>query len=166
MAWRSARAILEMGEVAASAEVAIALGIRKGGAAVRLRRLRMGNNAPIGIQTSYLPTALVPGLFDLRESITSLYETLRSRFGIVASQAREVYRVGAVSEDEARLLDVPPGSPAFVGRAHRLRRARPLRIHRLDHARRPLRNPLQALSLISHLKGNPSHVDALYQPPR
>lgn len=106
--------ILEMGEVAASAEVAIALGIRKGGAAVRLRRLRMGNNAPIGIQTSYLPTALVPGLLDLRESITSLYETLRSRFGIVASQAREVYRVGAVSEDEARLLDVPPGSPAFV----------------------------------------------------
>lgn len=105
--------ILDMDEVQADAQVATALEIKEGTPTVRLRRLRLGNDAPIGIQTAHMPLSRVKGFLNL-DPASSLYETLRSRFGIVPREAREVYRVGSVSETDAELLDLPAGSPAFV----------------------------------------------------
>lgn len=105
--------ILDREEQAASVEVATALEIRQGEPVARLRRLRLGNDAPIGIQTAYLPLARVPGFLGLEPS-ASLYETLRGRFNIAPREAREVYRVGTVSEADAALLGIEAGSPAFV----------------------------------------------------
>src|SRR5206468_3949923 len=100
-------------KIAASAPIAAALEIGEGEEVVRIRRLRLGDNAPIGIQTAHLRLDRVAGL--LEEDIGgSLYSHLHSRYGIVPSEANEVYRVGAVGEEEARLLEVPAGSPAFV----------------------------------------------------
>jgi GntR family transcriptional regulator len=44
----------------------------------------------------------------------SLYETLRNRYGITPVEAREVYRVGLVSAEDADLIGQPAGTPAFV----------------------------------------------------
>jgi len=68
----------------------------------------------MGIQTAFLPTARVPGFLDIGEPILSLYETLKTRFGISPRVAREIYRVGTVSAEDAPLLEVEPGSPAFI----------------------------------------------------
>lgn len=107
--------ILGIGEEAASAEVAAALDIRQGEAVARLHRLRLGNETPIGVQTAYLPLARVPGFLAAMEAgPASLYETLRTRFGIAPREAREVFRVGTVSEADAALLGIEAGSPAFV----------------------------------------------------
>ena len=81
---------------------------------LRLRRLRLGNAAPIGIQTAHLPAALVPGLYETATAIDSLYETLRTRFGIAPVKAKEVYRVGQVQAEDAELIQQPAGTPAFV----------------------------------------------------
>ncbi|MEX4008712.1 GntR family transcriptional regulator [Neoaquamicrobium sediminum] len=105
--------ILERDEQAASAEVASALEIRQGEPVVRLRRLRMGNDAPIGVQTAYMPLARVPGFLALEPS-ASLYQTLSAHFGIAPREAREVYRVGTVAAEDAALLGIETGSPAFV----------------------------------------------------
>lgn len=106
--------VLETAEIAAPPQVATALDIRTGEEVVKLRRLRLGNNAPIGIQTAYLPVSRVAGFLKIANAGSSLYETLGTRFGIVPREAREVYRVGTVTEEEATLLDLAPGSPAFV----------------------------------------------------
>src|SRR6185437_14086244 len=50
--------------IPASPEIADALDIELGEAVVKLRRLRLGNNAPIGIQTAHLPAARFPGLYE------------------------------------------------------------------------------------------------------
>ena len=44
----------------------------------------------------------------------SLYEALKTHFGISPQVAREIYRVGIVSADDAALLEVEAGSPAFI----------------------------------------------------
>jgi GntR family transcriptional regulator len=106
--------VLELDEVSASPEVANALEVQVGTPTVRLRRVRLGNKAPIGIQTVHMPLARVPGFADLAEPAASLYDTLRNRFGITPREAREVFRVGAIGAEEASLLEIAPGSPVFM----------------------------------------------------
>ena len=100
--------------VPATAEMADALEIEPGQAVVKLRRLRLGNNAPIGIQTAHLPVARVPGLEQEATEMGSLYETLKARYGITPVEAHEVYRVGLVAAADAELIGQPAGTPAFV----------------------------------------------------
>jgi GntR family transcriptional regulator len=106
--------VLEMVEIPASTEVANALEIAEGDAVVMMRRLRAGNNQPIGIQTAYMSAVRVPGFVDIGEPGPSLYAALKTHFGITPQVAREIYRVGTVSADYAGLLEVEPGSPAFI----------------------------------------------------
>lgn len=110
--------ILELVEIPADNEIAAALEIPVGTPVYKLRRLRAGGDLPIGIQTAYLPAARFEGLLDLEGSIPSLYEILRNRYGVTPRTAREIYRVGNVSEKDAKLLDVEAGSSAFV--VHRI----------------------------------------------
>lgn len=106
--------VLELEEVAASAEVATALEIQIGTPTVRLRRVRLGNDAPIGVQTVFMPVARVPGFVETAKPAASLYDTLRNGFGITPREAREVFRVGSVGADEAVLLEIATGSPVFM----------------------------------------------------
>lgn len=106
--------VLELAEVPATPDVANALDIKIAAPCVRLRRLRLGNKAPIGIQTVYMPFTRVAGFAEIADPAASLYDTLRNRFGITPREAREVFRVGAVRPEEAELLEIAPGSPVFM----------------------------------------------------
>lgn len=106
--------ILDFRMDAADAAAAGALEIEEGDPVVRIRRLRLGNDAPIGIQTAQLPAARVPDFLEPGPPEGSLYETLSRRYGINPVEAREIYRVASVGADDSALLDLPAGSPAFV----------------------------------------------------
>jgi GntR family transcriptional regulator len=106
--------ILDCSLTTANAATAAALEIEEGEPVVRIRRLRLGNDQPIGIQTARLAGARVPGFLDSGLLVGSLYEALEKRYGIVPVEAREIYRVAAVEADDAALLDLAPGNPAFV----------------------------------------------------
>lgn len=106
--------VLELAEVPATPDVATALDIAVAAPTVRLRRLRLGNKAPIGIQTVFMPVSRVAGFVEFADPAASLYDTLRNRFAITPREAREVFRVGAVGPEEAGLLGIAPGSPVFM----------------------------------------------------
>lgn len=106
--------VLDAKIIKATEEIADALEIQVGDDVVQLRRLRLGNSMPIGIQTAHLPVARMPGLFEKAYEIHSLYEWLRANYDIKAVKAKEVYRVGLVSEIDADLIQLPAGTPAFV----------------------------------------------------
>ena len=110
----AASRVLELSAARADNAVASALEVREGTALCKIRRLRSGGGKPIGIQTAYLPAKRVPGLVDIGELPSSLYITLRDRFGLIPQSALEIYRVGAVAESDAELLEVSVGSPAFI----------------------------------------------------
>jgi len=106
--------VLEQETVPAAPEVAAALAIEPGTSVFRLRRLRLANRQPMGIQTAFLPSHLVPGLADTTFGDTSLYDVLQNRYGLQPASARETYCVRLMRREEAELLRVPVRSPAMT----------------------------------------------------
>ncbi len=70
--------ILDIGYVTTEEPLATLLGIRTGGRALRIHRLRLADGEPMSIDTSYLPARRFPGLRKQLERDQSLYETLRA----------------------------------------------------------------------------------------
>lgn len=105
--------LLEAHRIEADGEIAEALELSAGDPVVQLRRLRLGNGMPIGIQTTHLPEARVPGLFEDAQSVQSLYGWLKEYCGITPVKAKEIYRVGSVAARDAEMIQLPAGTPAF-----------------------------------------------------
>ncbi len=94
--------------------IGAALGLAPADPVLVLKRLRTGSDLPIGVQTSYLPLTRFPGLEDVDMNGQSLYGVLRERYGVVATQTAETFRVGGVPADLASVLDVPADTHAFL----------------------------------------------------
>lgn len=80
--------------------------------AYRLQRLRLANGAPVSVDESWLPPAVLPGILD--EDLTgSLYRVL-SASGHPVRKVEQTVQAGAASVETARLLDVAPGAPILL----------------------------------------------------
>jgi GntR family transcriptional regulator len=106
--------VLEQGVVEVPADAADKLGMEDGGLVFRLRRLRLADGEPMGLQTAFIPMTLVPGIQRLSFIDASLYEVLASRYALYPATARETHRAVAVPEEVAGLLRTAPGSPALA----------------------------------------------------
>jgi GntR family transcriptional regulator len=105
--------VLEQGIVPAPADIASRLDSAPGASLFRLRRLRLADDEPMGLQTAYIPLRLVPGIHQLSFVDASLYEVLASRYSLYPAAARESHQAIPVPEDAAHLLRVPLGTPAL-----------------------------------------------------
>lgn len=110
---RATSRVLEQGIVAALPEVAAALLIGEKAPVFRLRRLRLADGTPMGLQTAYLSMALVPGIDRLSFVDNSLYHVLADRYALYAAGARETHQAVLVTREEAALLKVPSRSPGL-----------------------------------------------------
>jgi GntR family transcriptional regulator len=82
---------------------------------LKVERLRMGDDIPMGIQTSYLhlPEGATITEQDLEEN-QSIYRLLLEKFHLVPSEADETLEVTVATPREAELLGVAPGSPLLL----------------------------------------------------
>lgn len=110
----AASRIISRGVTNADARIAERLGLREGEPVFVLKRLRLADDEPMGIQTAHLPVALAPGLVDEDLENISLYEVLRSRYGLDLGRARETYFAVAADAATAGLLGIAAGSPVFA----------------------------------------------------
>lgn len=106
--------VLEQGVVTAPPEVASALRIAPEAPAFRLRRLRLADGTPMGLQVAYIAMALVPGIDALAFGDTSLYQVLAERYALHPVAARETHQAVLVTGEDAALLRVPQGSPGLA----------------------------------------------------
>jgi GntR family transcriptional regulator len=97
----------------ADAEVAAALHLTTGEKVIGLRRIRIANGSPLGIEWSRLPQRLVPDLIDKFDPSTSLYEALERHFGIRLTLADEIIEAGLPDAEQARLLRMSRKDPVF-----------------------------------------------------
>jgi GntR family transcriptional regulator len=88
--------------------VARALNISEGDAVIHWRRLRRGDGAVVCIEDSYLNEVLLPGFLQSGMP-TSLYDALDAR-GLRPTWAEDSISADVVSDDEAPLLEVDPGT--------------------------------------------------------
>ncbi len=106
--------VLDKTVMAAPGDVAAKLTIPIADPVFRMRRLRLADGVPIGIQTTYLPLALVPGIEGIGFTDLSLYDVLRTRFDLHPKHAKETLVAVLVNHEDAALLRVSPGSPALA----------------------------------------------------
>jgi GntR family transcriptional regulator len=106
--------VLDQEIIEAPEEVREKLHLQEGDQVLYLRRLRMADGEPMGIQTAYIPLTLCPGLEDERFEGQSLYHLLEEKFGLTPAFAREIHSAVALDKSEARLLKAPVGSPALA----------------------------------------------------
>lgn len=101
----------------ANPKVAKRLAIEPGAALIVIRRLRLANNIPFCVETSYLPAARVPGLVaaDLMGD-ASLYSLLKTRYGITIIGGEGLVSVSPTTAQEAELLGLKPESLALIYR--------------------------------------------------
>lgn len=79
--------------------------------ATRLQRLRFGDDVPLALEEAWLPSDLVPDLTEERAA-GSVYHYLAER-SLLPDSGEESIRAGFPEPDEARLLDMPTGSPVL-----------------------------------------------------
>jgi len=106
--------VLEQGIVPASSDVAAHLGIENDEDVFRLKRLRLADGEPMGVQTAFIPATLVPGIATINFVNESLYDVLGARYNLYPSSAHETHIAFAVSADDARLLHLLPGSAVMA----------------------------------------------------
>jgi GntR family transcriptional regulator len=110
----SSSQVLEQRVIASNASLANKLELRSGEDLFVLRRLRLADGEPMGIQTAYLPLTLVPGIEALDFTNASLYEVLQRKYRLKPASAREIHFAIAVKRAEAKLLGLKTGAPALA----------------------------------------------------
>ncbi len=95
------------------AEVRDVLGLSATERVIALMRLRLVEEEPLILQTSYLPERLFRGLRGEEADRRLLYDVLGERFGLYIARADEYLGPGTAAAKEARLLGVPAGTPVL-----------------------------------------------------
>ena len=82
---------------------------------LRIKRLRYGDDEPIGLQDSYLNLGdkFVITREEMGES-GSIYAILQEKFGIFPTEADETLEVTLATPEEAGLLEIPDGAPLLL----------------------------------------------------
>ena len=93
------------------------LGLEQGDQVIMLKRLRYLDGEHILLATSYLPAYLFPGL-ETVELTGSLYKTLAEKYHVRTSWGEDFIEPVIVTEENARLLNTVPGSPALLVERH------------------------------------------------
>ena len=98
----------------AAAEVSQALQLEPKEEIVALRRVRLADSLPMGVETAYLPERLFPGLLKKFDPCTSLYQALSRLYGVEIAIADEVVEASVAGAENARLMRIGKGSPVFL----------------------------------------------------
>jgi GntR family transcriptional regulator len=105
--------VIRVCEESAEVWVAEKLKLPRGAAVARLERLRLAEDEPMAIETCHMPAAVCPGLAQRDLEGVSLYDLLRSEFGIDTQWAEQSLEASLASSGEARLLGIKRGAPVL-----------------------------------------------------
>jgi GntR family transcriptional regulator len=84
---------------------------------VRVERLRLVNNVPLALHTAYLNHRLCPQVLQHNLAEKSMFQLLRSKYGLRIARANEQVYAALANEQEIKLLNL--AYPAAVLRAER-----------------------------------------------
>src|SRR5262245_190370 len=104
---------LKFNEMRPPREVGTALWIGPRGTVFRLRRLRYADSVLIGVQESFIPTKLAPGLLEMDFNDTSLTDALRDSYGLAAAYADLTIEAMAADRAVAAELEIDLGAPVL-----------------------------------------------------
>ncbi len=110
--WKSSVEVISLKEVDTHSPITEVLQLKPEDKLYELCRLRLGNNDPVGIQWTYLPVKLCPGLIE-HDLATSLTQVMENQFGIKFWSAHEFLRAKLPTKFEAEKLQIPKNLPVI-----------------------------------------------------
>ena len=81
---------------------------------LHLVRLRLADDSPLALQSSFLPHRLCPGMEKEDLSSRSLFDTLREKYSVYPAWTEPEICATAATETEAGYLELKPGDPVMV----------------------------------------------------
>jgi GntR family transcriptional regulator len=105
--------VLNQDVIEAETDIAEKLRVTEGAPVMRLKRLRLADDEPMGIQTAYLSLALAPRLEEEEFTNASLYDALERKYSLWPARAQETYVAVLLDRADAKLLKVAAASPAL-----------------------------------------------------
>jgi GntR family transcriptional regulator len=106
--------VLEKTVSEADLAVAEHLQLRINAPVLVLKRLRLADGEPMGIQTAHIPLDLAPRLAEEDFENLSLYDLLQSRYGVHPARSREQYFAISADAESAALLGISVGAAVFA----------------------------------------------------
>jgi len=106
--------VLSIELVAADAELRRQLQAESGERFIKIQRIRLADEEPMALETSFLRYKFCPGIEELDFTNRSVYETLRERYNIYFSYADQTIETKPADEYEAQLLNVKQGTPMWL----------------------------------------------------
>jgi GntR family transcriptional regulator len=104
--------VLDFRRIRAGARQARQLRLPVGDPIVRFTRVRLADGEPIGLETTCVPAALVPGLAEA-DLDNSWYELLAAKYSAPILHGSSLIEPVVLTQREAKLLGTIPGRPAF-----------------------------------------------------
>lgn len=106
--------VLDFNIVNATEKIARKLNIESAERVYQFTRLRLADQEPMILETTYIPYTFFPGIFKDDLEKNPLYDILKNRYNIVFSKAEEVFSATFLSGDEAKLLKFIEGGPVLL----------------------------------------------------
>jgi GntR family transcriptional regulator len=106
--------VLEFEAAPAGAQMGSKLQISPAEPVLRIKRLRLVDDAPIAIERLHLPHVLVPDLTPADMEAGNFYQLLRMRYEIAVTDAIQTIESTGTDQTEAQLLQVPLHAPALL----------------------------------------------------
>ncbi len=106
--------VIRLRTMPAPSEIARKLGLEEGDEVFELVRLRLADEQPLMLETTYLSARRFPDLPEADLVTGSLYRFLSDRYKVDIAALDHVLEPTLLTEREARLLEVEPGAPAIL----------------------------------------------------
>lgn len=106
--------VLHQQQEPASPSVARRLQVAEEAPVMRLSRLRIVDNEPLMIETSFLSLQRFPDLLHDDFAVRSLYDVISARYRVAVSELDQTLEPVLMTAYEASLLDSTAGSPAML----------------------------------------------------
>lgn len=113
MGYAPSAQILDFSVISADESLAEHLKIEKGSMLYSIKRLRLANNDPFALETSYIPYDLCPDLKADEISLKGLYNSIRSKYGIIPDEATETFEAILISKEDALHFHLKKNSPGL-----------------------------------------------------
>ncbi|MEN9938682.1 MAG: hypothetical protein RLZZ387_5261 [Chloroflexota bacterium] len=106
--------VLEQQLVTPPARVAEGLRLAPTAKGTKIVRLRLSDETPLLLETTFVPAALCPGLAEQDLATHSLYAVMEERWGVRLMHARQALEATIANDYEAELFGVAPGTAMIL----------------------------------------------------
>lgn len=104
--------VLNFREVRANAEIAVRLGVKQDSKLFRVKRLRLGDNTPIGIELVHISQDVIP-VINRKVLYGSLYDWFAAEFNVYVQHASNIVSAYMPTKSECQILEIDGQIPCL-----------------------------------------------------